>query len=97
MLRRIKRERGHAKQTHESTEQRQQCVRLLLVLSDHVEVDCLHFVFNRLHMSLLLRFEPGAGVEKNNALVLDMQDNIYLAIPVYIFELGRHWRLVGVI
>ena len=97
MLRRVERDRGYAKQTHESAEQWQQCVRFLLVFSDHIEVDCLHFVFNRLHMSLLLRFEPGASIEKNNALVLDMQDNIYLAIAVYIFELGRQGSLVGIV
>ena len=60
-------------------------------------MDGFHLVLNGVHTRLLLRLEPGARIEKDKALILDMQDNIYLAIAVYIFELGRQGSLVGIV
>src|SRR5437016_3900486 len=46
---------------------------------------------------LLLRFELATCIKKNYPLVLDMQDNIYLAVAIDVFELGRHGSLVGIV
>ena len=48
-------------------------------------------------MSLLLRLELGASVIKDNALILDMQDDIYFAVAVHVLEFSRHRSLIGIV